>query len=153
MTPSSHPRSGHPPTRALRSPAIVLWALLTLAGCAGFEDPLAGSSWRLIGWSVSSVDPASTGITAAFADGRISGYAGVNRYSGDYTSSARDRFRAERITATRRASTDKTATRAESAYLALLDDVRSLKVDGQRLVLYDANGNETLAFERTASSP
>lgn len=102
---------------------------------------------------MSSVDPASTGITAAFADGRISGYAGVNRYSGAYSVSARDRFRAERINATSRASIDETKMRAESAYLALLDDARSLKVDAQRLVLHDANGNETLAFERTASSP
>lgn len=130
-----------------------MWALLTLVGCIGVADPLAGSSWRLRGWSVSSIDPASAGITAAFADGRISGYNGVNRYSGAYTLSARDRFRAERITATQRASIDERKMRAESAYLALLDDVRSLKVDGQRLVLYDANGNETLVFERTASSP
>ena len=46
---------------------------------------LAGTSWRLTGWSVSSQDPNDFTITAEFKDGRIGGKSAVNQYGGPYT--------------------------------------------------------------------
>jgi heat shock protein HslJ len=40
--------------------------------------------------------------------------------------------------------------RAESAYMTLLAQAKSYKVDGTKLTLFDAGGNESLIFEATA---
>ena len=37
--------------------------------------------------------------------------------------------------------------RAESAYLTLLSQAKSYKLDGRGLTLFDQNGNESLIFE------
>ena len=41
--------------------------------------------------------------------------------------------------------------RAEGAYLTLLGQARSYRVDAGRLTLFDAGGNESLIFEAAPS--
>ncbi|MDQ1241354.1 MAG: hypothetical protein QG550_605, partial [Pseudomonadota bacterium] len=65
-------------------PVFVL-ALIALIGCATERSELEGTQWRLTEWTLSSLDPHEFGITAAFADGQISGHGGVNSYGGSYT--------------------------------------------------------------------
>lgn len=104
------------------------------------------TDWRLVGWSVSSVDPADVEITAAFADGQLSGSGGINRYNGAYTLGPGNAFSTGSLAATKMAGPEP-AMRAEAAYFALLGQAASYKCSKQRLTLYDKGGNESLIFE------
>lgn len=130
-------------------PVIVL-ALLALIGCAPERNELEGTQWRLTEWTLSSLDPREFGITAAFADGQISGDGGVNSYGGPYTPGSRQSFKVGSIASTEMAGPEP-AMRAESAYLTLLGQARSYRVDAGRLTLFDAGGNESLIFEAAPS--
>jgi len=132
--------------KILAACALFVAAGLALAGCATGRS-LEGTSWRLVGWSVSSIDPAQVTITAQFSDGNIGGSGGVNSYGGPYTAGPGDTFRAGPITSTLIAGPEP-AMSAESAYFALLDKAGSYEVEGETLTLFDTDGNESLIFEK-----
>lgn len=131
----------------LRSSVVLLLAA-GVAGCSGGHDPFLGTEWKLTGWSVSSIDPASVTITAMFAEGKVSGSGGVNRYSGPYTSGSGGNFSSGPFVATKMAALDESQMRAEQMYLTLLEQAKSYKVAGKQLTLLDAGGNPSLIFER-----
>ena len=57
--------------------------VLAVAGCGGSGSDhatLDGTAWGLTGWTLSSLDPNDFTITAAFADGKITGKSAVNNY-------------------------------------------------------------------------
>jgi len=123
-------------------------ALLAVAGCGGSggdQTTLNGTSWRLSGWSLSSLDPNDFTITAAFADGKISGKSAVNTYGGPYTEGPGDAFSVGDLASTMMAGPEPDM-RAETAYLTLLAQARSYKLVGGGLTLFDENGNESLIF-------
>lgn len=115
-------------------------------GCTAATDPLAGTSWKLVGWTLSSLDPAEFTITAAFADRQVSGTSAVNSYSGPYAVEDGGGFTAGPFQGTLMAGPEP-AMRAETAYLTLLAEAGSYTVSGDTLTLYDRNGNESLIFE------
>jgi heat shock protein HslJ len=125
---------------------VIVTLLPVVAGCSHGGDPLAGTQWRLTGWTLSSLSPADFTITAAFADGRISGRSAVNSYSGSYTAGSGETFSVGQLAGTRMAG-PAPATRAEDAYLTLLAEARSYDLRGARLTLFDGGGNESLVFE------
>jgi heat shock protein HslJ len=135
-----------PPVRFLIATAA-LAGLVLLAGCSsGGETPsLEGTSWKLTGWSLSSLDPNDFTITADFKDGKVTGQSAVNRYSGSYTTGPGDAFSAKE-TATTMMAGPEPAMRAEQAYLKLLGEAASFKVSGSTLTLFDASGNESLIY-------
>ena len=123
-------------------------ALLAVAGCggSGSDTPsLDGTAWRLTEWTLSSLDPSDFTITAAFANGKISGKSGVNTYGGPYTEGPGDAFSVGDLASTMMAGPEP-AMRAEQAYLKLLADAKSYKVANGGLTLFDANGHESLIF-------
>lgn len=127
---------------------IATVALLALAGCAAPGAPtLEGSQWRLSEWTLSSLAAYDFNITAAFANGEISGRSGVNTYSGPVTIGAEGSFAIGRLRSTLMAGSEP-AMRAESAYLALLGQARTWKIANGKLTLYDPGGNESLIFGR-----
>ena len=133
---------------AVVRPLIVAVTLsaLALAGCAAPGAPsLEGSQWRLSEWTLSSLAASDFNITAAFANGQISGRSGVNTYSGPVTVGADGSFAIGRLRSTLMAGTEP-AMRAESAYLTLLGQARTWKIANGKLILYDAGGNESLIF-------
>jgi heat shock protein HslJ len=122
--------------------------LLAVAGCGGSGADVAtldGTAWSLSGWTLSSLDPADFTITAQFADGKISGKSAVNNYSGPYTEGPGDAFSVGQLVSSMMAGPEPDM-RAEQAYLTLLAQAASYKVDGGKLTLFDANGNESLTF-------
>jgi heat shock protein HslJ len=141
-----------PPRRALA--AILLLATLVIAfcGCAGKQNALEGTQWRLTEWTLSSLDPRDFDITAEFADGKMGGRGGVNTYGGPYTLGARQSFKVGSIASTEMAGPDP-AMRAEGAYLTLLRQARAYRVEAGRLTLLDAGGNESLIFEAAGIRP
>lgn len=125
---------------------LAVAALLLAAGCGGRTATLDGTSWRLKGWTLSSLNPADFNITAAFADGRVSGTSAVNSYGGPYTLGPGDAFSTGEVVMTLMAGSEP-AMRAEQAYHEALRQARSFKLAGTTLTLYDDGGNELLIFE------
>jgi heat shock protein HslJ len=122
--------------------------LLAVAGCGGSSSAsptLNGTSWRLTGWTLSSLDPNGFTITAAFADGKISGKSAVNNYSGPFTEGPGDAFSVGELISTMMAGPEPDM-RAEQAYLTLLAQAKSYMLKDGGLTLFDANGNESLTF-------
>jgi heat shock protein HslJ len=150
---------------ALLAGAAVLVVALTAAvgaGCGSSSGgsgggstsaaSLAGTSWKLTGWSVSSQDPNDFTITAEFKDGRIGGKSAVNQYGGPYTAGDDGSFSVGELVSTMMAGPEPDM-RAEQIYLKLLAEAKQFKVDGKTLTLSDANGNESLIYAATAASP
>lgn len=127
--------------------ALALVAMVVAVAACASGGSLDGTSWRLAGWSVSSVGPPQVTITVKFADGRIGGSGGVNTYGGDYTAGPGTALRFGAITSTLMAGPEP-AMRAETAYFALLAKVASYKVDGDTLTLMDGGGNDSLIFTK-----
>lgn len=132
----------------LALPAALSVALLAVAGCGGSSEPvtLDGTSWRLVGWSLSSMSPEEFTVTAQFADGKISGKSAVNNYMGPYTQGPGDAFSVGDIAGTMMAGPEP-EMRAESAYLKLLAEAKSYELKSGGLTLFDEGGNESLIFE------
>ncbi len=123
-------------------------ALLAVAGCGGSggdQPTLDGTAWGLSEWTLSSLDPNDFTITAAFADGKITGTSAVNNYFGSYTEGPGDAFSVGDLGGTMMAGPEPDM-RAEQAYLELLSQAKSYKLDGDGLTLFDENGNESLIF-------
>lgn len=121
---------------------------VALAACSSGSGALDGTTWKLSSWTLSSLDPAAFTITAAFADGKISGRSAVNSYSGSYTTGSNGAFAVDQLASTEMAGPEP-AMRAEHAYVTLLQQARSYSRAGRTLTLFDANGNESLIFELT----
>jgi heat shock protein HslJ len=127
-----------------RSALLALGALL--AACATSPAPrLAGTTWRLSAWSVSSLRADEFEITARFADGGVSGRSAVNTYTGAVTIGPGNAIAFGPMATTRMAGPEP-AMRAEGIYLRLLGDARSWSIDDGKLTLRDAKGNDRLVF-------
>ena len=163
------PRGRAASTR-LRSPLLAGAALLVVtlaaavvAGCGSSSGgsggggstsaaSLAGTSWKLTGWSISSQDPEDFTITAEFKDGRIGGTSAVNQYGGPYTVGDDGSFSIGELVSTMMAGPEP-AMRAEQTYLNLLAEAKKFELDGKTLTLANANGNELLVYTAAAASP
>jgi heat shock protein HslJ len=132
--------------------AGVLIALFVLGGGCGSsanEQPaLDGTSWKLTSWAEPDPVPGTATMTAEFADGRIAGTAGVNRYNAAVTSGADGSFTIDESVVTKMAGPAE-AMAAEAAYLQRLQTATSYRVDGDTLVINDADGQSSLTFTRT----
>ena len=128
---------------------VVAVLVAVVVGCSRADDPLEGTQWRLDEWTLSSLRPADFTITAAFADGTISGRSGVNSYSGPYETGSGGSFSVEALTSTEIAGPEP-AMRAEGAYLTLLTQASSYELADGRLTLTDGNGNELLIYRATS---
>ena len=164
------PRSGGAVVIARHRPALLATAALlvvalaaaAVAGCGSSSGgsgggstsaaSLAGTSWKLTGWSVSSQDPNDFTITAEFQDGRIGGTSAVNQYGGPYTAGDDGSFSVGELVSTMMAGPEPDM-RAEQTYLKLLAEAKQFKVDGETLTLSDANGNGSLIYTASAASP
>jgi len=145
--------TAHPEFAAL-VPRRLLTAVVVLVvgvGCllaflAAGGSALEDTSWSLVSWSASSPDPQDFTITAAFADGRISGTAAVNSYSGECAVGG-IKFSTGALARTEMAGPPE-AMEAESTYFELLARAETYEADGDRLALIDASGTAVLVFER-----
>jgi heat shock protein HslJ len=145
---------------------VILAVLAASAGCGsssggssgGGNDSstsaaaLAGASWRLTGWSVSSQDPNDFTITAEFKDGRIGGRSAVNQYGGPYTAGDDGSISLGDLVSTMIAGPEQDM-RAEQTYLKLLAAAKKFRVEGDALTLSDAQGNDSLIYSRSQASP
>lgn len=115
-----------------------------LATLAPQARALAGTSWQANGINngrnavVSLV--AGTSVTLQFgADGRISGSAGCNNYTGAYEADG-NRIRISGAAATRRMCAGEGVMEQEQAFLRALEAATTVRIEGDRLELRDDKG-------------
>jgi heat shock protein HslJ len=151
---------------AVLAAALLVTVALVAAGCgsssggsSGGDEgtttsaaALAGTSWRLTGWSVSSQDPNDFTITAQFEDGRIGGTSAVNQYGGPYTAEDDGSFSVGELVSTMMAGPEPDM-KAEQTYLELLAQVEEFAIDGDELTLSAGAGNIALIYTRVTASP
>jgi heat shock protein HslJ len=134
---------------SLAAPLAALLVTVAISGCGEDEEPAAevseleGVPWVLasgvevVGWE--DVAPSAT-----FADGRVAGSTGCNRFNGAYTADG------ESLELSQVASTEMAcmppADAVESAFLAALQRVAVWGVEDDELVLHDADHEEVLRF-------
>jgi heat shock protein HslJ len=130
---------------------LLLCCLLSLGtGCSGpgEEQPvLNGTSWTLTGWAEVDPVPSQVTITAEFADDRVAGQAGVNRYHASITSATDGSLQVDQVATTRMAGPPEAMT-AEAAYLRRLQAASSYRIDGDSLVVLDGDGRSSLTYSR-----
>jgi heat shock protein HslJ len=137
---------------SLQGLTVVLIAVLLLGvgcGSAGTQQPaLDGTTWRLTSWAEPDPIPATASVTAEFADGRVAGSAGVNRYNAAVAAGTDGSFAIDQPVVTKMAGPAE-AMAAEAAYLRRLQAATSYAIDGDTLVINDADGQSSLTFTRT----
>jgi heat shock protein HslJ len=119
--------------------ALGVLALVGLfAGCgtmanAAESAPLDGTAWVLTGLPGHTLVPDSS-VTLQFADGRLSGSDGCNRYSGSYSVENSALAVAPNLVSTQMACVPDLDAQAR-AYIAALTGAKSFRVDGGRQFL------------------
>jgi len=126
-----------------------LTCVAVLAACSGgssAQDPtsLEGIQWELAASSVTDVDVSDIGITVNFDSGVISGFAGVNSYSGSFEAGDDGSFSVGTIATTLMAGPEPLMA-AESAFLRILGASESYEESDGMLTLRTAD-EETLEF-------
>jgi heat shock protein HslJ len=94
--------------------------------------------------------------TLSFADdGRISGDAGCNRYSGTAHFQGTGSLTIGPVAATKRGCADPVVMRSETEFLRIFDRVRGYRLDAgdDRLSLLADDGSVLAVFERSANAP
>jgi len=107
---------------------------------------LTGKVWALT--QLASKPPvAGTGISAQFgADGKVSGSAGCNRYTGTYTTSGNSITFSSPM-ATTMMMCDAPVMEQESAYLKALGEAKTYAVKDDQLTLAGANNNSLAVYK------
>jgi putative lipoprotein len=132
----------------MRRPALAV-LLLGLAACATPEKPmaapppasppqsLAGAEWRITEIAGKPV-PADTKVTMAFADGRVAGTSGCNRYFGGFEAGP-GTLKVGQAGSTMMACPEP-MMQTEQAFLEALRQVTGFTVSGNSLTLTGASG-------------
>ena len=131
----------------MRAVSIVIAVLVLVAGCARVrpiapapDAAVVGTSWTVERIEDLAVDRGAT--TVRFEEGRASGRAGCNQYSG-YLQAAGEALRISEIRTTRMACAPP-VMQQEARFLTALAAVRLGRRDGDRLVLLDETGRVRL---------
>jgi len=116
-----------------------------VASFAPQSQELAGTSWRVTGYNngrqavVSLL--AGTQLTMAFAaDGRVSGSAGCNNYSGTYTVSGSSLRFGPAATTRKMCAQPEGVMEQEQQFLKALETVATIRQEGDRVELRTADG-------------
>jgi heat shock protein HslJ/membrane-bound inhibitor of C-type lysozyme len=138
----------------MRRASIVVGMMLILAGCVRARTGPVAHDVGLIetSWTVERIEElvanrAST--TVRFEQGRVSGRAGCNQYSG-YLQAAGDALRVSETRTTRMACSPPVMEQ-ETRFLAALAAVRTARREGDRLVLLDETGHVRLRLAPPAT--
>lgn len=157
-----NPRRAVRPPIAVRLPVVPVLVVLVLGGlltaCSGGggkgsstssgQADITGVQWVLDS-AVLVRGARDVVVTAQFADGRISGDSGCNRYFATYTAKpATGSMRIGPVGGTRMACPG-TAGEVEQAYLAALANVQQYRATHDSLRLTDAGGKVLLRFSAT----
>jgi heat shock protein HslJ len=127
--------------------AVALVGVLAGCGQTASQDgaALEGVQWTLTASSETGADLADLGISARFDGTSMTGFSGVNTYSGAYTAGDDGAFEAGPFASTMMAGPD-LAMAAETAYMKLVDAANKYGVVDGKLTLTTPDG-KTLSYE------
>ena len=119
---------------------------------------LAGTSWTLasLAGENGTMIPvlAGTTVTAVFdVDGNVGGNAGCNHYGANYTTDGATLTIGPAIRTEMYCGEPPGIMAQEDRYLALLTQIASYRVEGDRLTLADGEGADLLVFEKAVPTP
>ena len=128
---------------------LSLLAVLLSAGCGGdgsgaTESSFEDQPWVLVSGAGLPADAAAFGPSATFIDGTVGGSTGCNRFTSTYTLDG-DSLELGQIASTRMACPPP-ADRVERSYLTALARVAGWRMDGEELVLTDADDADLLRY-------
>jgi len=129
--------------------ALVISLIVILAGCARARPPAPAPDAALVGtaWTVERIEElvaSRATTTVRFEEGRVSGRAGCNQYSG-YLQAAGDALRVSETRTTRMACPPPVMEQ-ETRFLAALAAVRTARREGDRALLLDETGRVRLVL-------
>ena len=128
---------------------VSLLLIMLLAACSTAVqggDELDGSEWQLSAWRKSRPSDGVV-ITAAFQDGRVSGSAGCNHYSAEYSLEG-DSIDVGAVEITEMACLEPQGVMEdEQTYIGYLMDAVRYEIDGDRLYIY-WDAREMLTYDR-----
>ena len=113
------------------------------------EKKLHNTDWRLINMAGKNMKLQMKNeeqITLSFTENEINGNAGINNYFGSYKIS-NDNISIQGIGATEMAGPDN-LMRIEGEYLALLENVKKIKLINQKTLVLTTDKGKTLTFEK-----
>jgi len=113
------------------------------------EKKLHNTDWRLINMAGKNMKLQMKNeeqITLSFTENEINGNAGINNYFGTYKISS-DNISISGIGATEMAGPDN-LMRIEGEYLALLENVKKIKLINQKTLVLTTDKGKTLTFEK-----
>ena len=124
--------------------------LLALAACVSSQQALGGDLTGKV-WALSELRGAplvpGTSISAQFtSEGKVSGSAGCNRYSGSYTVSGKDISISAPLASTMMMC-ESAVMEQESAYLKTLEEVKTFNVKGDLLTLAGADKTNSAVYK------
>jgi heat shock protein HslJ len=116
---------------------------------AEFSSPLGGTTWILDNESIDVEVPDGTEqTTLAFStDGSFVGHVACNNYTGGYTTADDGGITASNVAVTQQAC-EPDVMPVQTEYLADLALVAEFEIDGDALMLKDADGAELLRYDR-----
>jgi heat shock protein HslJ len=120
--------------------AVACVSALAAAACASNapHTSLSGTSWAV----ESIAGQAVSGPTIEFAEDRVSGTGGCNRFFGGYSVDG-DRLTFSAVGSTRMACEEE-IMRREDAFFAVLNEAQNFRRDGDRLVIRDNREREVV---------
>ncbi len=119
------------------------------ATAAPDTGPLDGSAWALTAIASRQV-PGGATVTLQFADGRLSGSDGCNRYSGRYEASGSSISIGGIAVTDMNCASPEGVMEQEQAYLKALATAKSVRFEGDRLELRAEDGALAASFMRAA---
>ena len=122
-----------------------IWTFKALS----LEKKLHNTDWRLINMAGKNMKLQMKNeeqITLSFTENEINGNAGINNYSGSYKIS-NDNISIQGIGATEMAGPDN-LMKIEGEYLALLENVKKIKLINQKTLVLTTDKRKTLTFEK-----
>jgi heat shock protein HslJ len=126
--------------------ALAMVVELILGGCASSPNTLTDTTWSLANLHSQSAG-SHPQVTIEFEDSTINGTDGCNRYSASYTVKDGKFSVNKNIAATKMACPEPIMQQA-AAYITALTQAATYKIDGQQLMLLDANGAVLAIFTR-----
>lgn len=125
--------------------------LSSVLGCIDQEAPRLEGTWNLDSYVNSAGTLVrmlpNTKVTFQFQDGKVSGSAGCNSYSGTCNINGSS-ITIGPLAVTEMYCTDPGVMEQEGDYLAALNSVVRYRIEGETLVLINADGKEVLLFTK-----
>lgn len=132
--------------------AVLVTLLITglLAGCAAGDPQLSGTSWNLAAYGPSgNLTAAAPDVETSLAfdpDGQVSGNMGCNTFGGSFQEQG-GKVTFEALASTLMAC-DEVRMQQEGAVLGLLSGEMNFSIDGSRLTLTSAAGDQVVVLEK-----